>query len=172
MDQIHLAYQPLGIPQFLQMHYHTMELIASYPGPTKWHFPHDAFYQPPIPRAELTCLNHCQLYSQAITLADITTGDGTIIDPHYKTSIMDPHWQSKLTWLTQVHPPDKDKKIWTQALSFLKTASKLKQPLGAWIFKDYHQQHWWALEPDTNFTHHCINNAWTCYEPTFWGTHT
>ena len=47
--------------------------------------------------SELLGLNYCCLYCQAITLADLTSGDGKVVNPHYKIGILDPHRQSKLT---------------------------------------------------------------------------
>lgn len=123
-------------------------------------------------KAEMGRLNRCRLFYQAITLSDLTSGDGTLIDERAKKGILLPDRLSDLNWPIQQRPPARDWKLWAKALSFLETNGTLTRPLGRWVSATYHQPSHWAVHPQTHTAYSCHDGQWLAFHPTQQGSRT
>ena len=56
-------------------------------------------------------INRCRMYLNVLTLADISLGDGSTIDPDMYQGRQSEHRRSKHQWPRQVRPP---RSAWTQ----------------------------------------------------------
>ncbi len=100
-------------------------------------------------------LNRCRLYLQSITLADITSADGTCIIPDILLGIPLLDRKSNLEWPCQQRPPNSDWVLWAQALRLLQPRSKLEQPLGRWLTSSPHQSWFWFMDPSSTNLYKC-----------------
>ena len=74
---------------------------------------------------DLGKLSYCCLSLQVITLANISNGDGTLIDLQSKQGICNIHRASSLKWPYQERPTNTDGKLWKIILSHLETNDRL-----------------------------------------------
>ncbi len=97
---------------------------------------------------DLKCLNMCRLYLQAITLADVSSADGTYILSAAKQGIQLTGCNSSLDWPTQERPNKTAWEYQAYQLSHLETRGKLQTKLGEWV--NYHCQQWDTyIDPET-----------------------
>jgi hypothetical protein len=82
----------------------------------------------------------CRLYLQAITLADVSSADGTYILSAAKQGIQLTGCNSSLDWPTQERPNKTAWEYQAYQLSHLETRGKLQTKLGEWV--NYHCQQW------------------------------
>ena len=84
--------------------------------------------------SELKRFNCCRMYLQAMTLSDITTGDGNYISDEAWNGNLDPSRISQYSWPVTGDPYHEDWSLWKKALRLLCSAQKtLQQPLGDWL---------------------------------------
>ena len=98
-----------------------------------------AFMDHGYSKSQLLTLNKCRLYLRVLTLADMVSGDGWYILPHFFRRINPLEQYSSIRWPEQGCPTDSAWLLWTQALrkSFPQDrSSRLVTPLGEWTHFD------------------------------------
>lgn len=103
--------------------------------------------------ADLTMLNKCRVYIQVLSLADITSTDGSQIIPHYKQGIWSQDCRSNYNWPTQQCPGKEASALWRTALQHLEHHNTLKAPLGGWLTSPHQTWHWY-MDPLSPSLHH------------------
>jgi len=117
--------------------------------------------------SQLRRLNRCRIYLQAITLADITSANGSTIIPDILSGIPLTDRKSHLHWPCQQRPPNGDWILWAQALQPLQPRNKLLQPLGQWLTPNSHQTWFWFMDPGRSVLYQCdsVSSKWTSHHP-------
>ncbi len=113
----------------------------------------------------LQILNRCRIYLQVITLADITSADGTQIIPQTLKGHRLADRKSNLKWPKQQSPTREDWILWSSALQQLQMGNKLKIKLTTWT-SEPHQFWFWYM--DTNLAllfYHPNDTAWYSATP-------
>ena len=84
--------------------------------------------------SQLTLINYCRLYLQAITLSDITTLNGSRLDKHkLKGKWSSYSSTSTIHKVVQQRPNESAWSQWRKACKMFTTNGKLHTPLGRWI---------------------------------------
>ena len=100
---------------------------------------------------EITQINYCRLYLQAITLSDLTKADGKRLDPHMLKGR--PSTTSSVTRLhhtNQSRPHEKAWTLWYRANRLWGDKNqRLKQPLGRWLVGPHKLRREWHSYVDT-----------------------
>jgi hypothetical protein len=112
--------------------------------------------------AALKTLNSCRLYLQVIFLSDIVTASGIEIEEDIKLGKHMIDRKSHLQWPTQQRPPAQAWKQWMEAISYLESRSRLKQPLGDWI-SDSHQEWQWFLHLEEQELYRLSSDRWDTF---------
>jgi hypothetical protein len=121
----------------------------------------DHFVQQGYKPAQLTQLNRCRLYLQAITLAGIVSADGQCMIPDVLAGIPLSDRKSTIQWPNQQRPPPKDWTVWSSALKSLQPRNKLVKPLGEWLVSGTHQSWFWYIDPVLPILYKCERqNNW------------
>ena len=82
---------------------------------------------------EIRRINYCRLFLQAYTLSDITTAQGTRIDPGaINGNLQEMSSRSKLLPVHQEKPNEASWKLWRECLKIWAVQSTLLVPLGNW----------------------------------------
>ena len=87
-------------------------------------------------RANLLRLNRCRIWMKAVTVSDLTTGDGKRLLPGILEGKRIPTTWNEYDWPTQGPLPDADWELWRKAITRLVTnrnGISLKQRLGKWL---------------------------------------
>jgi hypothetical protein len=126
----------------------------------------DYFVEEGYSAAALGSLNRCRLYLQVITLADISSADGSYIIPEALQGIPLSSRRSRFTWPNQQCPPHSAWELWRSALRSLQPKNKLDSPLGRWLTTNLHQQWLWFQHPSSAFLYFrdTFSNCWIQYE--------
>ena len=98
--------------------------------------------------AEITQLNHCRLYLQAITLSDITNAKGDRLDQNFLHGIIGHASSSTNTWhhFTQDKPPRSSWELWKGVNQLWSDENGyLHQPLTTWLKPTSRQRRKWPL---------------------------
>jgi len=128
----------------------------------------DYFVEEGFSASVLGTLNRCWLYLQVITLADISSADGSCIIPDVLQGIPLQDRRSTLRWPCQQRPPNSAWDVWMSALRSLQPKNKLTQPLGEWISTNLHQDWFWYKDcslPNLYYKHPSTSQ-WTVYKET------
>ncbi len=125
----------------------------------------DKLNDPDLPATTVERINHCQLYLQVTSLADICDGNGTAILPAAYHGHTLPHSHSTLWWPRQPCPPARSWQAWQHALRkwFLtdEAHSLCLRPsavLGEWLPSLHTHHRRWHYHVDIslgNATRHC-----------------
>ena len=107
-----------------------------------------AFALAPFTDPERNHLNKCRIFLQAVTLANISTGDGTLITQSAWKGIEDDLAAPRYQWMKQGPLTTSDWNLWQQALSkcFCTRGLNLKHPLGKWTSHTL-GAHQWYYDP-------------------------
>jgi hypothetical protein len=123
--------------------------------------------QATLSRSDLISCNRCRLAIEAVTLADIVTGDGKRIQSGYIGAHPDPTHRSK--WEFPVEKPSpQDVECWRRGLVLLSSATyKLSQndTLGPWITTPHRAWEWFYHPADGILYQHAFQ-VWYHYEST------
>jgi hypothetical protein len=123
--------------------------------------------QDTLSRADLISCNRCRLAIEAVTLADIVTGDGKRIIGDYASALPSQTQRSK--WEFPVEKPSpKDIACWRRGLILI-TSPTYELPthdiLGPWITRPH--RHWeWFYYPAEGALFRNAHQVWHRYEPT------
>jgi hypothetical protein len=123
--------------------------------------------QPTLSRSDLISCNRCRLAIEAVTLADIVTGDGKRIQSDYIGAHPNlTHWSK---WEFPVEKPSpKDVECWRRGIVLLSSATyELPQNdiLGPWIATPHRDWEWFYHPADGILYRHAFQ-VWHCYEST------
>jgi hypothetical protein len=117
-------------------------------------------------KSQLQAFNRCRLYMQALTLADICTGDGTRVQSNCFACIPRHDLTSRWIWPTE-QPSNRDQDIWQQGLQYL-TGNNLSlnsaESLGSWIATP-HKDTEWYLHCSTRRLYRRHLGDWWFYSP-------
>jgi hypothetical protein len=83
-------------------------------------------------KKQLVHINICRLFTNAITISDLTFHDGQTIHPQFYNCRGDTGRRSNYSWPSQVQPPRHYVKTWRLFLSTVLGYPSLHLPLGAW----------------------------------------
>lgn len=90
---------------------------------------------------EKLIVNRCRLFLQVLTLADISTGDGTKVAHSYYTGVGEDSRSSRYSWPEQGQPSRAEWKIWIKCVDMIwapEPRQTFTQPLGAWTNTSHH----------------------------------
>lgn len=93
-------------------------------------------------------VNRCRLYYQALTLADVTSGDGKSICGSAIRLDRNRYVTSSYNFQRE-QPGDEDKRAWAKAMAFLRDEGRDRPPLGSWI-KRPHRTPAFVYDRETN----------------------
>ena len=117
--------------------------------------------------SDLISCNRCRLAIEAVTLADIVTGDGKRIHGNYIGAHPSPTHRSQYEFPVE-KPSPKDVECWRRGLVLL-TSATYELPthdiLGPWIAIPHRDWEWFYHPADGILYRHAFQ-AWHCYEPT------
>jgi hypothetical protein len=99
------------------------------------------FLDQKLHHSTLDSINRCRIYLQVITIADITSADGTYILPEVKLGQHPSGRKSTLQWPYQGRPAASDWITWRNSLLLLENRGKLAQPLGDWTMQPHQIWH-------------------------------
>ena len=107
-------------------------------------------------------LNRVRVYLQALTLADVTTGDGTTIQQMAINARLD-GCKSKYGWANEC-PSTADKSLWAEALQRVTSYQyRLPRRLGAWTSQPH--KNWGCYhDPTSDHLHIRLMGTWWRYE--------
>jgi hypothetical protein len=104
----------------------------------------EAFSELGWPGSQIYKLNICRMFLQVITIAEITTGDGTRITHDAWTGKKDTNRKTTYLWPFQPIPPPSFWDIWKKALASLCGRQYvLTVPLGKWTDAGATSSMWW-----------------------------
>ena len=119
-----------------------------------------------LSQSELISCNRCRLAMEAVTLADIVTGDGKRIRGDSIGAHISATHPS--TWEFPVEKPStQDTESWRKGLVALSSATfelPFTDILGPWIATPHRRWEWFYFPPDGTLYRHAFN-AWHCYIP-------
>ena len=111
-------------------------------------------------------INRCRIYFQAMTLADIVTGDGSKITPQALALDRALRPESRYMWPNEL-PSRADRNLWKRALRRITSETwtlSFFDRLGHWTTEPHLQWQWFHLpRPKTLFR--CVEGVWSKCEP-------
>ena len=90
----------------------------------------------------LRSINRCRQYLEVLTLADITTGDGSKVRENILQVQRLDNERSKYKWSIQ-KPSAKDKRTWTDAIRYITKNLQISPQLGVWLNDSHKHNSWW-----------------------------
>ena len=111
--------------------------------------------------SDLTSINRVRCYLEVYSLADIATGDGTMIRQCYKAGLRGDTY-STWDWHKE-RPSPHDFSRWKWALTFLlDETQRLHVPLGKWVALPHHDWIWYYCMA-TGILYRKTSQVWTSY---------
>ena len=94
----------------------------------------DRIYESNMSAADILKINCCRMFLNVLTLADITIGDGSTIDPNMYDGIKTDHRTARYTWPRQSKPPRSAWLMWQLAIDTIWSQHMMiTPPLGEWL---------------------------------------
>jgi hypothetical protein len=123
--------------------------------------------QATLSQQDLISCNHCWLALEAVTLADICTGDGKRIWADCVGT--NPSLTHRSSWEFPVEKPSSsDKDRWQKGLILL-TSPTFELPitdlLGSWILNPHRSWEWFYSPAEGSLYQNVFHDAWHCYLP-------
>jgi hypothetical protein len=116
---------------------------------------------------EVSHINQCQLFLQVLTIADISTADGTQILQTAVDGVKDASRISRLQWPRQPRPPESAWYTWGTFLQHLSTNRRLQRPLGPWTCHPHQIWQWYTnKEASVVYRYNPTLDTWICNHPT------
>ena len=139
----------------------------------------EAFAGAGVSASDLRRINRCRMYLQALTVADISTGDGKAIRRDAWSGISDIHLnRRRYRWAYQERPGAQDWRVWREALSSTFLAPTitsgdvdppLRQRLGNWNAATNSTWRWY-LHSRLEVLYEWTGVSWRLWRPTAKGT--
>ena len=117
---------------------------------------------------EKLIVNRCRLFLQVLTLADISTGDGTKVAHSYYTGVGEDSRSSRYSWPEQGQPSRAEWKIWIKCVDMIwapEPRQTFTRPLGAWTNTSHHLWRWFHF--DGCLYYRCSKNKYQCFRNSF-----
>ena len=120
-------------------------------------------------KREVLGFNRCRLHMEAMTLADVTTGDGTAISTWAKAGKQNTDQRSQWLWPKE-RPGRIDQTAWLKGLGLLTDPATFKfsnaHRLGCWISRPHKLDTWiWRFDPGSHDLFRRLNGIWFTYRP-------
>ena len=112
--------------------------------------------------ADLSHFNQCRLYLKALTLADLTTSDGSQLTQSIMSGTHNGRTHQNLLWPEWGRPKASSWTVWRRILQLVftnKVSLYLVQPLAAWINFDYTIWEWF-VSPDQQILYQRSGLQW------------
>ena len=122
-----------------------------------------------ITKGEWSSANRCRLFLQVLTVADISTGDGTAIDKNYLQGMQQTGRSRVADWPTQGQPSAQDWTAWRRVLRLVLGSGNqytLTTKLGAWLepYASKALPNWpWFWDKHNDIIYNNMHTYWEAY---------
>jgi hypothetical protein len=114
---------------------------------------------------QLRQINHCRIFLQVLTLADITNASGYLLLSTALQGILDPSRPSQLKWPQYPSLTSTFWQQWKILLDHVAQDNKLHQPLGQWQASPHQHWKWFQSHSQEVFHHDIYTSQWHVYLP-------